>query len=59
MVESSFPEDQTVEKINKLKPDSINRLNDKIRDMIKGFSSELSNIIEKNLLLLKQEPEIK
>ncbi len=45
MVEGSFPQDQTVEKINKLKPDSINRLNDKMREMIKGFSTELSNII--------------
>jgi len=37
-----------------MKPDAINRLNDKMREMIKGFSAELTALIDKNLMLLKK-----
>jgi hypothetical protein len=37
-----------------MKSDAVNRVNDKIRDMIKGFSNELTTLIDKNLILLQK-----
>lgn len=53
MFEKAFPSDQTEDKVRKLKHDAINRLNDKMREMIKGFSAELTTLIEKNIYTLK------
>ena len=54
MVQKSFPEDQDEEKLKKIKAEALNKLNDKMRDMIKGFSAELTELIDKNLLLLRK-----
>ena len=36
--------------------DKLNRINEQVRDMIRKFNDELNELINKNMILLKEKP---
>ncbi len=54
MVEKSFPDSE--EKLNLMNIEKLSRVNEQVRDMIRKFNEELNELINKNMILLKDKP---
>lgn len=57
MVERKFPEDES--KLNSLTIEKLSRLNENVRDMVRKFNEELNELINKNMILLRDKPQEK
>jgi len=53
MVAKSFPHDE--DRLTLLSQIEINKINEKMRAMIRKFNEELNDLINKNMLLLKNK----
>lgn len=54
MVERQFP--QSEQKVKEYNNDKLSRLNEQVRQMIRKFNEELNQLINKNMILLKDKP---
>jgi len=54
LVEKTFPENES--KLSSLSIDKLTRMNEHVREMIRKFNDELNELINKNMILLKDRP---
>ena len=54
LVDKTFPDDD--QKLKLMAVDKLTRVNEQIREMIRKFNEELNELINKNMILLKDRP---